>query len=432
MPSKQNIDVLIIGAGAAGLSAWRELSSAGLQVVVLEARDRIGGRILTDHSTPSPIEMGAEFVHGKPKALWPILEKAGLEVRESSGAHMIFEKGDLRPCAEYWRIIQTVNGQIQPNRDISYEHFLEGVAASAFEKRITKSYVEGFNAARAELISTSAIAMADRADADIEAEGQFRIKIGYTSLIEWLATGLPGDLLHLQTTVREIRWKQNQVEVFADTPNGERNFSATCLIITVPLGVLKAPSGTPGAIQFIPGLPHKRATLEHLEVGHVIKLMICFKERFWESQAQFAFVTSFDEGIPTWWTQAPLISNILTGWAGGPAAEKLVNLSRQELLTRAIESLSRIFVKSAGWLHECIDKVYYHDWSNDPFSRGAYSYPKVGGLKAAQTLGEPVNETIYFAGEATDYQGAYGTVHAALASGISAARKITETLRRAD
>jgi hypothetical protein len=85
----------------------------------------------------------------------------------------------------------------------------------------------------------------------------------------------------------------------------------------------------------------------------------------------------------------------LTGWAGGLAGEKLVNLSHEELLDRAIESLSRIFAKSAGWLHECVDKIYYHDWSNDPFCRGAYSYPKVGGLKAAQTLGEPINDTIF-------------------------------------
>jgi monoamine oxidase len=159
-------------------------------------------------------------------------------------------------------------------------------------------------------------------------------------------------------------------------------------------------------------------------------LMICFKERFWEAARRFGFVISFDEGIPTWWTQEPLTSNVLTGWAGGPAAEKLVNLSQEELLDRAIESLSRIFGKSAGWLHKRVDKIYYHDWSSDPFCRGAYSYPRVGGLKAAQTLGEPINDTIFFAGEATDSQGAYGTVHAALQSGISVARKIAKTLRR--
>jgi monoamine oxidase len=430
MPSKQNIDVLIIGAGAAGLIAWRELHFVGLSVIVLEARDRIGGRILTDHSTSLPIELGAEFVHGKPKAILPILEKARLEMLEGSETHLIFDKGGLRPCAEYWKIIQTVNGQIEPIQEISYQRFLEAVEASAFEKLIAKAYVEGFNAARAERISASAIAMADRAAVEIEGERQFRIKLGYASVVEWLAADLPPESLHLQATVREIHWKQNRVEVLADTPNGERIFSAIRLIVTVPLGILKASSGTPGALQFFPALSQIEAALEHLEVGHVAKLMISFRERFWENNERFAFVTSFDEGIPTWWTQEPLTSNVLTGWAGGPTGEKLVNLSHEELLDRAIESLSRIFSKSVGWLRACVDKVYYHNWSNDPFCRGAYSYPKVGGLKAAQTLGEPIENTLFFAGEATDTQGAYGTVHAALNSGISVARRIAEGLRR--
>jgi protoporphyrinogen oxidase len=134
MQCRRNSDVLIIGACAAGLMAWRELRSSGLQVTVLEARHRIGGRILTDYSTNSPIELGAEFVHGKPKVLWPILEKARLEVLESSDTRLFFDKGGLRPCPEYWNIIQTVNGQIQSAPEISYERFLETVRASPFEK----------------------------------------------------------------------------------------------------------------------------------------------------------------------------------------------------------------------------------------------------------------------------------------------------------
>jgi monoamine oxidase len=428
MDCKQEIDVMIIGAGAAGLTAWRELHSAGLQVVLLEARKRIGGRILTDYSTSSPIELGAEFVHGKPKSVWPILEKAHLEIVESSDSRVFFDQGRLCPFEEYWKIIQAVNGQIEPTRDIAYEGFLEKVETSALAKRITKSYVEGFNAARAELIGTRAIAMADRAAADIEGERQFRIKAGYTSLIEWFARGLPSEALYLQTIVREIHWEQNRVEVLADTPDGECIFSAMRVIVTVPLGVLKAPSGALGGIQFIPALPGKEVALERLEVGHAIKLMICFKERFWESDARFAFVLSIDEGIPVWWTQEPLTSNVLTGWAGGQAGEKLVNLSREELLSRAIDSLSRIFARSTGWLRDCVDKIYYHDWSNDPFCRGAYSYPRVGGLQGAQTLSEPVEDTIFFAGEATDSRGAFGTVHAALNSGMSAAQDIAGAL----
>lgn len=424
MQPEETIDVVIIGAGAAGLAAWRELRSAGLNPVVLEARDRIGGRILTDRSTDSLIELGAEFVHGKPPAIWSMLEKAQLKVVESSGTRMVSSKEGLRPCPEYWEIIQRVDAQINPNREISYDQFLAEAKASPFEKLVARSYVEGFNAAHAELISAPAIAIADRAAAEIEGQRQFRFPGGYRPLIDWLATGLPRESLHLQTEVREIRWRRGQIEIAADTSNGNRDFFAVRLLVTVPLGVLQASPGRRGAIQFTPPLSQKKAALEHLEVGQVVKVMISFKERFWRSHRPLGFVISFDADIPVWWTQEPLTSNILTGWAGGPAAEKLINLSPEELLDRAIESLSRIFGKPGRWLRERTNRIHYYDWSNDPFSRGAYSYPKVGGLKAAQILTEPVNDTIFFAGEATDFQGANGTVHAALDSGKSAAQKI--------
>jgi monoamine oxidase len=421
-------DVLIIGAGAAGLAAWHELHSAGLNPVVLDARGRIGGRILTDHSTPSPVELGAEFVHGKPPATWSILEKSRLEVAESSGTRMVSSKEGIRPCPEYWEIIQRVDAQISLTREISYDQFLAEAQGSRFEKSLARSYVEGFNAAHPELISAPAIAVADRAAAEIEGQRQFRLVDGYGSLVDWLATGLPRESLHLRTEVKEIRWQRAEIGIAADTPNGNQSFFADRLIVTVPLGVLRASPGTRGAIQFIPPLSQKEAALSHLEVGHVVKLMISFKEQFWRNHNPLGFAIAFGLDIPVWWTQEPLISNLLTGWAGGPRAEKLVDLSQAELLERAIESLSRIFAKPPRWLWERMDKVLYHNWSNDPFSRGAYSYPKAGGLKAAQILAEPVNDTIYFAGEATDFRGANGTVHAALDSGTLAARRIANSL----
>jgi phytoene dehydrogenase-like protein len=199
MQPKTTIDVLIIGAGAAGLAAWRELHSTGLNAAVLEARDRIGGRILTDHSTPSPVELGAEFVHGKPKAIWSILEKARLEVVESSDTLLVSGKGELRPYPAIWKFIEKVNKQIDPAQEISYDRFLATADASPFEKLVAKSYVEGFNAARAELISVSAVATADRAAAEVEGTRQFRVTAGYGSLIDWLAAGLPSESLYLQT-----------------------------------------------------------------------------------------------------------------------------------------------------------------------------------------------------------------------------------------
>jgi monoamine oxidase len=416
-------DLLIIGAGVAGLAAWRELQSSGFNPLVLEARDRIGGRIFSDHSTPSPVELGAEFVHGKPKAIWSILEKARLKVIECSNTRLVSGRGGLRDFPVYREIIEKVNKQIDPSHEISYDQFLAAADASPFEKLVAKSYVEGFNAARAELISVSAVAMADRA-AEIEGQRQFRLAAGYGSLVDWLAAELPSESLYLRTAVREVRWRRGHVELLADTSDGEVTFSAARLIVTVPLGVLQASPGRPGAIQFVPPLHQKEAALRHLQMGHVVKLVIRFKERFWKTHGRFAFAISFDGEMPTWWTQEPITSNVLTGWAGGPAAERLVNLSREELLHRATESLGRIFAQPGRWLRERVDKIHYHDWSHDPFSRGAYSYPKIGGLRAAETLAEPVSDTIFFAGEATDSRGANGTIHAALESGTSTVRKI--------
>src|SRR5258707_12584239 len=103
MEPETTIDVLIIGAGAAGLAAWRELHSIGLNVAVLEARNRIGGRILTDHSTPSPVELGAEFVHGKPRPIWSILENARLQRGELADTRLVSGQGGLRPCPPSWK-----------------------------------------------------------------------------------------------------------------------------------------------------------------------------------------------------------------------------------------------------------------------------------------------------------------------------------------
>jgi hypothetical protein len=200
------VTVAIIGAGAAGLAAWCELKSAGINAVLLEARDRIGGRVLTDRSIYLPVELGAEFVHGEPPAIWSILREAQLEVVQScSGDPMVLGEEGLRPCPKYWEIIEKVDQQIDLTRDMAYDRFLERAQASPFEKLLSRSHVEGFNAAHAELISASAIAIGDRATPLIARRKQFRIVSGYGSLIDWLAADVPRELIRLQTVVREIR-----------------------------------------------------------------------------------------------------------------------------------------------------------------------------------------------------------------------------------
>jgi monoamine oxidase len=300
------MDVLIIGAGAAGLAAWRELQSERLNVAILEARPRLGGRIFTHRSMPTPIELGAEFIHGKPPAIWSLLQMAHLDALEIPGVRMVSDAGTLYFDINFWKATEKINRRIDPTRDIPYADFLAEVEGSSFEKRAAKAYVEGFNAASSENIGTAAIAVADQATDATDGKRQFRLPQGYGSLIDWMARDLR--TVHLQTEVNEIRWQRHKVEIIATTPFGRRSFSVARVIVTVPLGVLGAQPSARGAIQFTPPLPALKVAVAGLEMGHVAKLIISFKERFWDSLGSFGFVLGLDQELSTWWTQAPLQS----------------------------------------------------------------------------------------------------------------------------
>ena len=425
-------DVIVIGAGAAGLAAARELHRAGAKVLVIEARDRIGGRILTHHGDASglPIELGAEFVHGRPPAIFDLIKAAGLPAVEVSGRRLFSEGGALRPFDEFDEIVAEVNEQIDPRADVSYEQFLKSAKAPAFHKRIAKSYVEGFHAAKAERISAASIVVADRAAERIDGQKQFRLPSGYDSVIHELARVLPEGCLRLEHVVREVKWKRRKVDLRCVSGGDEIRLCAGYLVPTLPLTLLRMRPHEGDAISFDPPLVAKVDALARLEVGQVMKVVMRFRERFWENSGivgentPFGFALCLDAVFPTFWTTRPLLENILVGWAGGTAAEKLLGRTPAEIRTSAINSLSTTFGTPSAGIESQLMAIHFHDWSADPFARGAYSYPGVGDLKAPQKLAEPLDGTLFFAGEATDFQGANGTVHGAIESGYRAARDL--------
>src|SRR5205823_394044 len=171
------------------------------------------------------------------------------------------------------------------------------------------------------------------------------------------------------------------------------------------------------------------------EMGQAIRITLALRRDFWAEQQQLsqaAFIHSDDPFLPTWWTSldsaASLLtadsSKALTGWAGGPKAESLSRLSDAELADRAIQSLARILSVKREAIEARLVRWYVHNWSKDQFARGAYSYARVGGLEARRLLAAPLENTLYFAGEAADTYGYSGTVHGALASGHRTARLI--------
>jgi monoamine oxidase len=154
-------------------------------------------------------------------------------------------------------------------------------------------------------------------------------------------------------------------------------------------------------------------------------VILQFRSRFWPV-SNFGFVHSDDEWLPTWWADER--GRILTGWAGGPRAEWLGKEDQGTILGEAFRSLSRVFKLAPDQITDQLVDVWRHDWTHDRFAGGAYSYTPVGELETPRLLGEPVSETLFFAGEATDGRGEQGTVQAAIASGDRAAEEILHSL----
>jgi monoamine oxidase len=157
-------------------------------------------------------------------------------------------------------------------------------------------------------------------------------------------------------------------------------------------------------------------------MGEVVRLVLRFRESFWrEALGDAAFVHS-REPFPTPWTAAPLDLPMLTLWAGGPAASRLRPSGMREAVGTALHQLCRLFETSPARLRKLLVGAHVHDWTADPFSRGAYSYQSVGGASAPRELGRPVDDTLFFAGEATSMEQS-GTVPGAIESGRLAARR---------
>lgn len=450
--TRDHVDVIILGAGVAGLAAARDLSRAGLAVCVLEARDRIGGRVYTLHdpSLPLPVELGAEFIHGMPTDIHAIVQAAGLPIYEIDGDRWRSHEGALVPGDDRWSQVDSVLGRMEQvdEHDQSFQAFIEPYLQDEHWREaavLATSYIEGFDAALIDRVSVRALAREQRASAENDGDRAFRVLGGYDQVARWLRAGFDprSAALHLNTVVTEVRWRRGAVTLLAQSRLGQalEPFHATCAVVTLPLGVLRAPPDSPGSVRFSPALPEKQGAVQQLEMGQVVKITLRFRERFWgddrfiagrdgENLDGLSFLYSRDPWMPTWWTAHPLRAPLLTGWAGGPAAARLVGQGENFIAGQAIDALARLLGIARGPLEALLEGWYVHDWHADPFARGAYSYIAVGGLDAPQRLATPVDDALFFAGEATDSAGHTGTVHGAIASGRRAAREVIECLRR--
>ena len=441
--STQSADVLIIGAGAAGLAAAQDLSAGGLRVIVLEARDRIGGRIYTHHdpSVPVPIELGAEFVHGKSPELFEIIKAGHLPFSEVTGRHWYFENGELSKSDDFWSKVDQLMEQMKSvSVDCSVKSFLDSLPDDLETKRakaMARRYVEGFHAARIDRIGIHGLIRFNEAADQIGGDKSFRLLKGYRGVCAWLHQQAEnqGATFQLNTVVTGMNWERDRVEAICGSPQYSTRFTARRTLITLPLGVLQAAEGQPGAVRFSPELPRSKQEAVHaLDMGHVVRIVLHFENLFWEDLdipgtgaeedlSQLGFIHCPEAPLPTWWTMLPQKVPVLVGWIGGPAAEQLSSHNQDSVIAAAIESLVRIFGVTKEYLRSRLRASFMHNWQADQYTRGAYGYVPVNALDAQRVLSLPIENTLFFAGEATSV-GHIGTVHGAIQSGRRAAKEV--------
>lgn len=416
-------DVIVIGAGAAGLCAARTLTRAGVSVTILEARHRIGGRIHTLHDPllPAPVELGAEFVHGRPAEIWSAVEAGLFPALELPTENRTIDHG--RPVPVDRDAVETLSSGVADAPEQSFREYLDHARPAAEVRRAATGYVEGFHAAREERISVRALALENAAGDRADGDRTFRLAGGYGPFVQWLWDGADAARREVwfDTVVERVRWRRGRVEIDARTAAGRRRFEAPRAIVTVPLGVLQS-----GAIEFDPEPATLREACRSIETGHAARIVFQFRRPLWE-ESELVRGSSFlhvdAPFMPTWWTALPARAPILTAWTGGPGAEA-APVDPREWIGRALDTLARLLGAEREALAGEVVNWHAHNWSVDPFARGAYSYVRVGGLDAQKRFGEPLEDTLYFAGEAANAEGHSATVHGAMASGERAARLI--------
>lgn len=415
-------NVLVVGAGVAGLAATQRLLDKGVNVSLLEATDRPGGRVqpLTDFAA-WPVEMGAEEVHGERSAWYDLLRNNGATLRPADdNTDYVVLDGRLRALPNVANDPDLQLAQTLADALGNYNGPDQSVGAWLRQRGLTARGWPYANALTANERGTSADRLGARGVAEEEqawTAGDQNFALAGGSFLDVLKKAWPGAFARVQTNVviRSVNYTDAPV-VLTDTQN--RTYRADRVILTLPLAVLQA-----GDVQFTPPLPpEKTAAFQKIGMGAGLKIVLKFRERFWPADLGSLYGVA---GVPELWvpTASQGSDHLLMAFVMGEAADALSKLD-SAAVTNVVNALDAVF--GAGVASGRLVKSHVMDWSKAPHVRGAYSYPLVGGsgLATRQTLADNTAGRLYWAGEATHTAGHNATVHGAIETGWRAADEV--------
>lgn len=424
-PLSTSASVLVLGAGIAGLAAARALTEQGRSVIILEARNRVGGRMWTDSSLGVPLDLGASWIHGvNGNPITKLAKQFGVKTVPTDDENSIMFNADGSEYSDVeWEETESL-----------FEEIYEEVALMQEETESDTSLQDAFDAVLSEYdlsdeqmrrlnyyayLGTSLEYGADMNDLslwewdqDEEFGGEEVIfPGGYNQITNGLAKGLD---IRLETVVKTIRYGDDGVVV--ETTAGD--FVADQAVVTFPLGVLKQAS-----VKFEPPLPEsKQLAIQKLAMGVLNKVYLRFPEVFWDENVEtISYLGDVLGEWSDWLSFVPFTGEpVLMAFHGGDKGFALENLSDDVIVAGAMKTLQVMFGESVP---EPIG-ILITRWGKDPFALGAYSHiPPFASGEDYDALFEPVDDKLYFAGEATSREYP-STVHGAYLSGLAAAREM--------
>ncbi len=420
---KRDVDVIVIGAGVAGMTTAQALVQEGYDVLVLEAKDTIGGRLKTDWSLGAPFEVGAGWIHGPVGN--PITDLAKSVQAKSfvtdDDSSLVFDhKGGevedkiiTNKFKDLMRVYKKIDGTF--DSDQSLEKAIKRVSPQTLEDPVSRwmlsAYTEFDTGGPIENLSAYYF------DEDEAFDGADVVLLdGYDSILEPLADKV--DVL-LNHPVDHIEYEAGDgVTVHA---NGEA-FEAYVVVCTCPLGVLKSKK-----VKFSPALPSRiQKKIDRLGMGNVTKAALKFESAFWPIDTQYFGVMTEDKGRWNYFLNYRTFSdeNILLGLSVGAYAGKIEQLPEKDIVDDCMMVVRDMFGVD---ISEPIN-FQVSRWSKDPYSLGAYSYTRVGNKPADfDGFTDPVEDTLIFAGEHTTFKH-HATVHGAYLSGLRAAEQVMELI----